>query len=1001
MSSCIDKILTSKEDPTRLFDLLEELAVGSYGHVYKAIYKPTGEVVALKIIGLEEDDTFEEMAVEISILDKCQGDPNIVKYFGSWKREDKECDELFIAMELCDGGSANDLYQVLERPLKEEQIAYITYESLKALAYLHDKGIIHRDIKAANILLTESGAVKLTDFGVSAEMSSPKDKRRTFIGTPYWIAPEVVNTVIAPYGPKCDVWSLGITCIEMAELQPPLHDIAPMTAVMQIPKNPPPKLKNSKLWSNEFRDFLAECFIKNPDERKSARELLDHPWFAKVRGQKGECLVDLIRMTKEAEAAYISAAQEDDLNSGDTVDFDSPTSSPGISPAASPAGSLKKSGTPPPPLSPPPPLTPPPQRNGTRKEGADSEPKPRAPGDVPSFQLSDSSDTVIINNNSSAGSPGQYRSSMSNKEKDENRLDVQNWSGSSSVPSSPAASPATSSSGLAQGKTREELHAERKEKKHAVQAQRPQTLTRTLKKSNAPGAIVKKKLLRMQLRQMKKLMKTHEQQTERQTKAHQDQVDQLQKTHQLAMSTKHKKLQQNYKKLLKDQQTFMEEMLRNHGLEVKQMQRQHAVDKRKAQKDVKDDQKKSSKDFKTDMKAKEAAYAVERKKMKKSGSNRSKANDLKQFDNEHKSEVTFMSLVFQHRLNLEEMKKEHSVNRIQQRQIMQKMREQLGEEVNHATKHFLDTLEIKMHVLKKQHAMEVEMQQAEMEMEQRLQTEAQALQREQVAAHHKLMAEQLARQVQEEERIGTREFKEGQKQEVREWLKQQKQKSKSPSFSKKQKMKDRQDFKKKQQLDEVQFLEEALRRRQNVERELLSQQAEQLAFLTEQQTTAQATLREEQAERVVYLQTKHRRQLNLLIQKQWDERMTKLEEHHSRQQNLLQTQQEECMQAEREMQRLEKSRQKEQHDALEDFIRNNLPNIRPDSEVCKFTKEMRTEEEQALDQEHQEHMGKLEEEFAQLSKFLNSTQKEGFYFFSLFLYSFFLGCCLTISFLPL
>jgi len=296
----IDQVITSKDDPTKLFDLIEELAVGSYGHVYRAVYKPTGETCALKIIALEEDDTFEEMMIEIQVLERCVGHNNIVKYVGSWKKGD----ELFIAMELCGGGSANDLYQILEAPLQEPQIAWITQESLKGLAFLHDRGIIHRDIKAANILLTETGDVKLTDFGVSAQMEHPKDKRRTFIGTPYWIAPEVVNTVIAPYDEKCDIWSLGITCIELAELQPPLHEIAPMTAVMQIPKNPPPQLKNPRQWSPEFNDFLKECFIKDPTYRKSATELLKHPFFKIAQGDSGQCLIPLIRRTRAAEEAY-------------------------------------------------------------------------------------------------------------------------------------------------------------------------------------------------------------------------------------------------------------------------------------------------------------------------------------------------------------------------------------------------------------------------------------------------------------------------------------------------------------------------------------------------------------------------------------------------------------------------------------------------------------------------------------------------------------------------
>eukprot|EP01087_Luapelamoeba_hula_P008250 TRINITY_DN2058_c1_g1_i1.p1 TRINITY_DN2058_c1_g1~~TRINITY_DN2058_c1_g1_i1.p1 ORF type:complete len:446 (+),score=78.24 TRINITY_DN2058_c1_g1_i1:34-1338(+) len=424
----IDAVLSSREDPTRLFDLLEELAVGSYGHVYKAIYKPTGDIVALKIIALEEDDTFEEMMIEIQVLERCVGHENVVKYCGSWKKGE----ELFIAMELCSGGSANDLYQVLEQPLQEAQIAWITQESLKGLMFLHEKGIIHRDIKAANILLTDTGDVKLTDFGVSAQMENPKDKRRTFIGTPYWIAPEVVNTVIAPYDEKCDIWSLGITCIELAELQPPLHEIAPMTAVMQIPKNPPPKLTNPQIWTPEFSDFLKQCFIKDPSFRPSAAQLLQHPWFKMISGDSGQLLVPTIRRSRAAEEAYAASTDPD--------------------PAVSPSEEYADEGYTDAVSDDLPPL--PEEAMIEQTNGHGYEPDQIAPVHVESAAPQAQASPV--------GSPATLRNS--------------------SVANSPAFQMMT------EAEKREALHAERKKRNAMVEQQKRPTLTRTLKKENAASS---------------------------------------------------------------------------------------------------------------------------------------------------------------------------------------------------------------------------------------------------------------------------------------------------------------------------------------------------------------------------------------------------------------------------------------------------------------------------------------------------------------------------------
>lgn len=297
-----------KEDPNTLFELIEELAEGSFGTVYKGRHLPTGQIMAVKIIALDEDETFDDLVIEIAILSKCNSD-NVVRYFGSWQKGD----ELFIAMECCDGGSVTEIYQELNSPLTEPQIALICRETLKGLEYLHNTmSIIHRDLKGANILLTEDGGVKLADFGVSGQLSANTTKRLTFIGTPYWMAPEVIENRSSPvpYDTKSDIWSLGITLIELAEAEPPLSEIHPMKVLFQIPYRDPPQLKSPERWSKDFVNFIAVCLCKDPQQRKTATELLKHPFVQNCKDRS--ILVDVIDRYKKARAAERDADLEDD-----------------------------------------------------------------------------------------------------------------------------------------------------------------------------------------------------------------------------------------------------------------------------------------------------------------------------------------------------------------------------------------------------------------------------------------------------------------------------------------------------------------------------------------------------------------------------------------------------------------------------------------------------------------------------------------------------------------
>lgn len=263
-------------DPEEIWYLEEEIAAGAFGTVYKAIHNETGQVAALKITKPEENGeaTIPDV-VELYILKNCQH-KNIVKLFGTWTKGP----ETFIALDYCGGGAVSDFYQVWEMKMNEDQIALVARGCLEGLQYMHENNFIHRDIKGANVLLTDEGDVKLVDFGVSAILSEPSQKRNTLIGTPYWMAPEVIQnkTRLNPYDEAVDVWSLGITLIELAEKDPPLSQMNPMRALMQVPIRKAPVLQNPSEWSDKFHSFLALCLEKDPAKRAKIDTLLKHPF---------------------------------------------------------------------------------------------------------------------------------------------------------------------------------------------------------------------------------------------------------------------------------------------------------------------------------------------------------------------------------------------------------------------------------------------------------------------------------------------------------------------------------------------------------------------------------------------------------------------------------------------------------------------------------------------------------------------------------------------------
>ncbi|KAG2455641.1 STK10 kinase, partial [Polypterus senegalus] len=296
-------------NPNDIWEIIGELGDGAFGKVYKAKNKETGILAAAKVIETKSEEELEDYMVEIDILASCDH-KYIVKLLDAFYHENK----LWIMIEFCPGGAVDAIMLELDKALTEPQIQVICRQMLEALSYLHSMKIIHRDLKAGNILLTYEGDIKLADFGVSAKNNQTLQRRDSFIGTPYWMAPEVVmceTTKDTPYDYKADIWSLGITLIEMAQIEPPHHELNPMRVLLKIAKSDPPTLEQPSKWSQEFKAFLKKSLDKNPESRPSTAELLEHPFVSQVNTNK-----PLRELVAEAKAEVMEEIED----TRDTVD---------------------------------------------------------------------------------------------------------------------------------------------------------------------------------------------------------------------------------------------------------------------------------------------------------------------------------------------------------------------------------------------------------------------------------------------------------------------------------------------------------------------------------------------------------------------------------------------------------------------------------------------------------------------------------------------------------
>eukprot|EP01133_Synstelium_polycarpum_P004061 gene4061-4723_t len=309
----------SQEDPEQLFRVMEVIGQGSFGVVCTCVNTLNNSIVAIKFLEMEPDEQNMSLRREIAILKNTAECPHCVQYHGCYLKDNN----LMIVMEYCDGGSVLDVMQMCQRRLTEMQIAAVLHNVIEGLVYLHANKILHRDIKAGNVLLTRDGKAKLSDFGVSAILVNTGFKQKTVVGSPYWMSPEVISTPkgSSGYDYKADVWSLGITAIEMAEGKPPHFNLNPIKVIFIIPFRQSPTLEKPSEWSAEFNDFISLCLNKDAEKRPSAKDLLNHPFIQRGKAENtakviSELVEECIPMMQEYRDR--KAQEDEEENEGST-----------------------------------------------------------------------------------------------------------------------------------------------------------------------------------------------------------------------------------------------------------------------------------------------------------------------------------------------------------------------------------------------------------------------------------------------------------------------------------------------------------------------------------------------------------------------------------------------------------------------------------------------------------------------------------------------------------
>lgn len=283
------QMVVSPGDPRENLEQFMKIGEGSTGTVCIAVERSSGRQVAVKKMDLRKQQRRELLFNEVVIM-RDYHHPNIVEMYDSFLVQD----ELWVVMEFLEGGALTDI--VTHARMDEQQIATVCRQCLRALAYLHTQGVIHRDIKSDSILLAADGRVKLSDFGFCAQVSQELPKRKSLVGTPYWMSPEVISRL--PYGPEVDIWSLGIMVIEMVDGEPPFFNEPPLQAMRRIRDMPPPKLKNTHKVSPRLQGFLERMLVRDPAQRATAAELLQHP-FLRQAGSPA-LLVPLMRGSRHS-----------------------------------------------------------------------------------------------------------------------------------------------------------------------------------------------------------------------------------------------------------------------------------------------------------------------------------------------------------------------------------------------------------------------------------------------------------------------------------------------------------------------------------------------------------------------------------------------------------------------------------------------------------------------------------------------------------------------------